>query len=136
VDQQENCYLAGMSRLICDPVSMSTAAQASKSDGFGLVVRFTIRAGHEREFDELVAGTVAAIAEHEPGTLLYVTHAVDQQPSLRIFYELYRDRAAFDEHERQPHVRHFLTERKRLVERTEVDRLSPLAQAGVGRAAS
>jgi quinol monooxygenase YgiN len=45
--------------------------------------------------------------------------------------ELYRDRAAFDAHEAQPHTRHFLSERERLVDRVEVDWLSPMARAGV-----
>jgi quinol monooxygenase YgiN len=107
--------------------------QAHDSDGFGLVVRFTVREGCEQEFDELVADTVQAVEAQEPGTLLYVTHTVKQKPALRIFYELYRDRDAFDAHEAQPHTRHFLSERERLVDRVEVDWLSPMAQAGVGR---
>ena len=117
----------------CDPVSVDNSTQAHVSDGFGLVVRFTVRDGCEREFDELVAATVEAIEAHEPGTLLYVTHAVKEEPAIRIFYELYRDRAAFDAHEAQPHTRHFLNERERLVDAVEVDWLSPMAQAGVGQ---
>jgi len=64
--------------------------------------------------------------------LLYVTYKGDDDPETRIFYELYRDRAAFDAHEEQPHVRQFLSERERLVEHFEVDRLTPHAPAGVG----
>jgi quinol monooxygenase YgiN len=64
--------------------------------------------------------------------LLYVTHAVDDDPQTRIFCELYRDRAAFEAHEEQPRVRRFLSERERLVGHFEVDRLTPHAQAGVG----
>lgn len=114
---------------------MDTAAQSPTGDAIGLVVRFTVEDGCEREFDDLVALTVAAIEQHEPGTLLYITHTVDQEPQTRIFYELYRDRAAFKAHEDQPHVQHFLSERERLVERVEVDWLTPAAQAGVSRAA-
>jgi quinol monooxygenase YgiN len=62
--------------------------------------------------------------------LLYVTHTVDDDPQTRSFYELYRDRAAFEAHEEQPHVRQFLSERERLVE--QVDRLTQHAHAGVG----
>jgi quinol monooxygenase YgiN len=113
---------------------VNTAAQASISEAFGLVVRFTIRVGHERQFDDLVAATVAEIARHEPGTLLYLSHAVDGEPQTRIFYELYRDQSAFKAHEVQAHVRHFLAERERHVEHFEVDRLSPSAYAGIGGA--
>jgi quinol monooxygenase YgiN len=64
--------------------------------------------------------------------LLYVTHKGDDDPQTQIFCELYRDRAAFDAHQEQPHVPQFLSERERLVEHFEVDRLTPHAHAGVG----
>jgi quinol monooxygenase YgiN len=99
-------------------------AYVAGSEPLALVVRFHLRPGHEREFDDLVASTVASIAQHEPGTVLYVSHQVEGQPMLRIFYELYENRAAFEAHEHQPYVRHFLAERDRLVERVEVDWLT------------
>ena len=88
---------------------------------FALVVRFTVRRGHEAHFDQLVARTVAGIRAHEPGTLVYAVHAVDGAPNERIFYELYRDKAAFGEHEAQPHTRRFLAEREALLESKQVD---------------
>jgi quinol monooxygenase YgiN len=88
---------------------------------FALVVRFTIRPGAENAFDELVTETTAAIREREPGTLVYACHHVIGTPRQRIFYELYRDRASFDAHEEQPHVKHFLASREELLEATEVD---------------
>jgi quinol monooxygenase YgiN len=118
---------------ICDPGGVNTATQASNGEALGLVVRFTLRPGREQDFDNLVATTVAAIDQHEPGTLLYVTHAVEDEPQTRVFYELYRDRAAFDAHEQQAHVRHFLAEREHLVETFTVDWLHPTAQAGIAR---
>src|SRR6266568_1540988 len=80
---------------------------------FGLVVRFTLKDGATADFDRLMEMTVPEIHRHEPGTLVYAVHQVDGEPNTRIFYELYRDRAAFDEHERQEHTRHFLAERER-----------------------
>ena len=88
---------------------------------FALVVRFTVRPGAETDFDELVTQTTAAIREREPGTLVYACHQVTGAPQQRIFYELYRDRAAFDAHEEQPHVKHFLASREALLDSTEVD---------------
>jgi quinol monooxygenase YgiN len=91
---------------------------------FALVVRFTVRPGSEEAFDALAAATAAAIRASEPGTLVYACHRVEQAPRQRIFYELYVNRAAFDAHESQPHVRHFLQGREALLEDVEVDFLS------------
>jgi quinol monooxygenase YgiN len=90
---------------------------------FALVVRFTVRPGAEADFDDLIARTTAAIRAREPGTLVYACHRVEGQPRQRMFYELYRDRAAFEAHEQQDHVQHFLAAREDLLESTVVDRL-------------
>jgi quinol monooxygenase YgiN len=106
---------------------------------FALVVRFTVRPGAEAQFDALVAETAAAIRDHEPGTLVYACHAVQGKLHERIFYELYRDRAAFDAHEQTPHTRRFLAERDALLAVTEVDFLdlsdgkTPIAQETASR---
>lgn len=103
---------------------------ATIDDAFALVVRFTVKPGREADFDALTAATVADVHRDEPGTLLYVTHEVADRPGERIFYELYRDRAAFDAHEAQPHVRHFLAARAELLDGTEVDFLTSMVHAG------
>jgi quinol monooxygenase YgiN len=74
---------------------------------FGLVVRFNLKAGTGEPFDALTRDVVAVIKQAEPGTLIYACHAVEGDTDARIFYELYRDRAAFEEHERQEHVNRF-----------------------------
>ena len=79
---------------------------------FGLVVRFELLDGHEEAFDALTAETVASIRATEPGTLVYLTHTERESPGVRVFYELYRDEAAFQAHEETEHVRRFLAERK------------------------
>jgi len=93
-------------------------------EGFGLVVRFVIRPGHAEAFDALVAATLEGIRESEPGTLVYASHTLAEDPSLRVFYELYRNRAAFEAHEQQPHTLHFLNTRSEHVESFTVDFLS------------
>ncbi|MGH3167752.1 MAG: putative quinol monooxygenase [Trebonia sp.] len=98
---------------------------------FGLSVRFTCRdAESAAGFDRLVAKTVPEIRQHEPGTLVYAVHTVEGKPLERIFYELYRDRAAFDAHEEQPHTRRFLAGREKFLASTEVDFLT--LQTGKG----
>ena len=98
-------------------------------------MRFEIRAGHETAFDDLVRSTVQEICRHEPGTLVHATHEVEGSPQARVFYELYRDRAAFDEHERQDHVRAFRAAREEHVASTAVDllRLGPAKPAETAR---
>lgn len=91
------------------------------SSGFGLVVRFELRDAEAAfAFDKLVAQTAEDIKKHEPGTLVYVVHSVPDEPNVRVFYELYADRAAFDAHETQPHTLHFLAEREQYIRGLEV----------------
>lgn len=85
-----------------------------------LIVTHVLEPGHEEAFDALVARTVAGIRDHEPGTLVYVSHTDDGDPLRRTFYELYTDRAAFEAHERHEHVRAFLDERPRHIRSVDV----------------
>jgi quinol monooxygenase YgiN len=86
---------------------------------FALVVRFDLRRGTEDQFDRLVHATTARIRAEEPGTLLYLCHRVQGEPTARVFYELYHDNAAFQAHERQPHVMDFHAQRKPCMARQE-----------------
>lgn len=99
---------------------------------FALVVRFELAdAARAAEFDRLVEETGRGIAAHEPGTLVYATHRVDGAPLARVFYEVYRDRDAFEEHERRPHTRRFLAERDRYVTSARVEFLTPATAKGL-----
>jgi quinol monooxygenase YgiN len=96
-----------------------------------LSVRFTCKdEASAAAHDELVAATVAAIRANEPGTLIYAVHRVDGEPLQRIFYELYRDRAAFEAHEASPATRRYLEARGQHLASTEVDWLT--LQTGKG----
>ncbi|MFD8967471.1 putative quinol monooxygenase [Streptomyces sp. NPDC059568] len=98
------------------------------SEGFGLVVRFTLR---DRDaataFDKLCAETLEGIKTQEPGTLTYVTHVPVNEPLIRVFYELYADRAAFEAHEAQPHTKRFLEEREQYLVGVDVTFLDATA---------
>ncbi|MFF8957912.1 putative quinol monooxygenase [Streptomyces sp. NPDC014894] len=99
---------------------------------FGLMVRFTCKdEAAAAAFDDLAARTGEHIRANEPGTVIYATHRVDGQPLQRIFYELYRDAAAFETHESQEYVIDFLAERERYLSSTEVDRLDLVFAKGV-----
>jgi quinol monooxygenase YgiN len=98
---------------------------------FGLFVRFTCKDQVSAEaYDRLVVETVEAIKANEPGTLVYASHTVEGQPLQRIFYELYRDKPAFEAHEASPHTRRYLDERDQYLASTEVDWLT--LQTGKG----
>jgi quinol monooxygenase YgiN len=100
---------------------------------FGLCVRFTCKdEASAQAYDRLVAETVEAIKAGEPGTLAYAAHLVEGQPLQRIFYELYRDRAAFEAHEASPATRRYLAARDQHLASTEVDWLTLQTGKGTG----
>jgi quinol monooxygenase YgiN len=100
---------------------------------FGLCVRFTCKDQAAAEaYDRLVAETIEAIKANEPGTLVYASHLVKGEPLQRIFYELYRDKAAFEAHEAAAHTRHYLDERDQYLASTEVDWLTLQMGKGTG----
>lgn len=99
---------------------------------YALVVRFDLKDNDSATaFDELVKLTGQGITAREPGTLVYVTHQVEGAPLARVFYEVYRDRAAFEEHERQPHTMRFLAEREKYIASTRVEFVSPVTAKGL-----
>lgn len=94
--------------------------------GYALVVRFTTRdAEAAAQFDALVARTLEGIRQ-EPGTLVYVVHVPEDEPLVRVFYELYTDYAAFQAHESQAHTKHMMSEREQYLSSTEVEFLNEL----------
>jgi quinol monooxygenase YgiN len=100
---------------------------------YGLTVRFTCKDQASAEaYDRLVAETVEQIKASEPGTLIYAVHTVKDAPLQRIFYELYRDKDAFDAHGQTPHTRRYLAERDQYLASTEVDWLTLTGGKGTG----
>jgi len=87
---------------------------------YGFISIFTLADGQGPRFDQLTQEMLAYVRENEPDTLIYVAHTVPNAPLQRIFYEVYRNRAAYDEHGRQPHVQRFRAERANVVLATNV----------------
>ncbi|MPZ85228.1 MAG: antibiotic biosynthesis monooxygenase [Actinophytocola sp.] len=99
---------------------------------YALAVRFELKdEASAAAFDRLVELTGEGIRRIEPGTLAYVTHHVEGESLARVFYELYRDRAAFEEHERQPHTIRFLAEREQYITTVRVEFLTLHTAKGV-----
>jgi quinol monooxygenase YgiN len=93
---------------------------------FTLIVRFELPdAAAGQAFDNLTAHAVPLIRALEPGTLVYEPHTVEGEPLARVFYEVYEDREAHAEHERQPHTVQFLAAVRALVTHVRVELLLP-----------
>ncbi|MGV9771524.1 putative quinol monooxygenase [Streptosporangium sp. NPDC003464] len=91
---------------------------------FGLLTVFTLIDGSGERFDRLAEETLEAVRHSEPDTLIYVCHSVKSAPLQRIIYELYRDEVAYSDHQRQPHVERFVSERQNMVLATNVIELN------------
>lgn len=91
---------------------------------YGLLTVFTLMDGSGDAFDKLAEETVEAVQRNEPDTLIFACHGVKSAPLQRIVYELYRDEVGFSEHQRQPHMERFATERQALVLATNVIELN------------
>ena len=87
---------------------------------YGRIVIFTLLEDRVADFDRLAEQTAEEVRTAEPDTLVYVIHLVPNAPMQRIFYEIYRDRDAFDSHENQPYMQRFVAERRSCVLATNV----------------
>jgi quinol monooxygenase YgiN len=126
-----------------DSWTADTAALAPQPDGlppagdrdareqlFGQIAIYTLMEGRVEEFDRLIQQVVELVRAREHDTLVYIVHAVPSAPMQRILYEVYRDRAGYDQHNRQPYIARFEADRAPLVLATNVIELG-LQQAKV-----
>ncbi|GLW70769.1 hypothetical protein Kpho02_30680 [Kitasatospora phosalacinea] len=65
---------------------------------YAVAARFELVDGRAEEFDALAGWRIGQAAANEPGLVGYAVHRVDGEPLVRVFYEIYRDEAAFREH--------------------------------------
>jgi quinol monooxygenase YgiN len=105
---------------------------ASNQQGqlFGQITIYTLLDDRLAEFDRMTEQVVEQVRSLEPGTLVYIVHAVPTAPMQRILYEVYRDRAGYDEHMAQPYVARYVAERRSMVLATNAIELG-LQQAKV-----
>lgn len=76
---------------------------------YAVVARFDLTPEGADAFDALAAWRISEAAK-EPGLVGYAVHRIDGEPLARVFYEVYRDRAAFLEHRATPQTARFLAE--------------------------
>jgi quinol monooxygenase YgiN len=102
------------------PLVPPQAAGEDTSQLYGQIAIYTLLDETADDFERLASEVVEQVKTREPGTLVYVMHGVPAAPMQRILYAVYRDEAAFDEHERQPYIRQFEEEREPFVLATNV----------------
>ncbi|WP_067466880.1 putative quinol monooxygenase [Actinomadura macra] len=100
------------------PSGMATGADLPA--GCGQITVYTLLDGREDAFDRLAADLVQAARAAEPDTVVFASHEVVGAPTQRIFYQLFRDEAAFAAHRQQPHLHRFLAESRTHVLATNV----------------
>jgi quinol monooxygenase YgiN len=89
-------------------------------NAYVLVVEMDIAPGRMAEFLALIARNAEASARTEPGCRQFDVLTVDDQSDQVVFYEVYDDRAAFDRHIEQAHVRDFFAAAKPLIVKQSV----------------
>jgi len=101
----------------------------------GLIAIYTLLEDKVAAFDRMTEEAAEQVRAQEPDTLVYVIHTVPKAPMQRIFYEIYRDQAAYERHEQQPYIKRFVTARRPHVLATNVielrlkyAKISPLVQ--------
>jgi len=82
---------------------------------FGQITIYTLLEDRIDDFDLLTERVVEQVRADEPGTLVYIVHAVPTAPMQRILYEVYQDRAAYEEHLAQPYMTRYVAERRSMV---------------------
>jgi len=87
---------------------------------FGQIAIYTLIEDMTDEFDRLTERVVIQVRAGEPSTLVYIVHGVPSAPMQRILYEVYRDRAAYEQHLRQPYVSQFEADRRPYVLATNI----------------
>jgi quinol monooxygenase YgiN len=80
-----------------------------------ICVTFTIKPDHAKAFEKLVLENAAASLADEPGCQRFDVCRSDD-PCVIFLYEIYDDKAAFDDHLTRPHFRHFNDETAPMVD--------------------
>ena len=82
---------------------------------FSLMVQVQVDPERRQEFLAAITANAEASVRDEPGCLRFDVCSVEGDESRFVFYELYRDAAAFDDHRAAPHFRAWREEAARTV---------------------
>jgi quinol monooxygenase YgiN len=67
---------------------------------FTVLATLKLQPGKEEEAEAVLRELAARVEAEEPGTLAYIFHRVQNEPTRIVVFEAYRDEASFDAHRR------------------------------------
>ena len=82
-------------------------------DVLSVVAKVRAAKGKGDALAALLKEQAAAVRKAEPGCLVYRPHRSSKDPDLFLFYEQYKDQAAFDLHRKGPHLAAFRERREK-----------------------
>src|SRR2546428_9108333 len=83
------------------------------ADVLSIVAKIRAAKGKGDALAALLAEQAAVVRKAEPGCLVYRPHRSTKDPDVFIFYEQYKDDAAFDAHRKAPHLTAYRERRER-----------------------
>jgi quinol monooxygenase YgiN len=92
-----SCSGGGSGKSGSEASSSPAQTEAAKPAKKVIVARLAVKAGQEQAFIEVAAKLIEA-THKEPGNLFYALYQSPVKPTEFIFYEEYKDQAAFDAH--------------------------------------
>jgi autoinducer 2-degrading protein len=97
---------------------------------FSLTVQIQVDPTRREEFLAAITANAAASVRDEPGCLRFDVSSVEGDETRFVFYELYRDAAAFEEHRAAPHFRTW----REVADRTVVEQINTRGELIVSEA--
>ena len=83
------------------------------ADVLTVVAKLRAAKGKGDALAALLKEQVAAVKKAEPGCLVYRPHRSRKDPDQFVFYEQYKDDAAFDLHRKAPHLAEYRARREK-----------------------
>ena len=84
--------------------SRTASAATDESKWIHQIATFNIQEGKEDDAVKLLSELAKAVETKEPGTLTYIAHQEEKDPTKVVFYEVFESEEAIKKHGAQPHL--------------------------------
>ena len=92
-----------------------------------LIAKIKAKAGSENDLEAAFRDMIKKVRAAEPGCQAYVLHKSNQDPTQFVWYEIYQDQAAFDNHRKTDHMKEMGNRIKDLLDgRPQVEMLTEI----------